>query len=162
MALICAPAISADQIGYLRVLIEEYLISRKQAFPHHRLKPKHHYMSHYPELIIKFGPLIRLWTMRFESKHAYFKQCTRKLRNFKNVCSSLAERHQLLQAYLSAGNLFPPAIVVEKATAFYSSDYIAGIRESVAKYDFGAETTLISHEATVKGTKYRKKTCMLL
>ncbi len=141
-----------DQIGYLRVLIEEYLLSRKQAFPHHWLKPKHHYMSHYPELIIQFGPLIHLWTMRFESKHTYFKQCTRKLCNFKNVCSSLAERH--LQAYLSAGNLFPLAIVVEKATVFYSSDYIVGIRESVAKYDFGPENTLIAHEATVKGTKY--------
>lgn len=162
VALICAPAISADQIGYLRVLIEEYLLSRKQAFPHHRLKPKHHYMSHYPELIIQFGPLIRLWTMRFESKHTYFKQCTRKLRNFINVCSSLAERHQLLQAYLSAGNIFPPVIVVEKATAFYPSDYIAGIRESVAKYDFGPDTTLIAHEATVKGTKYRKNMCVVI
>lgn len=156
VALICAPAISADQIGYLRVLIEEYLHSRKQAFPHHQLKPKHHYMSHYPELIIQFGPLIRLWTLRFESKHTYFKQCSRKLHNFKNVCSSLAERHQLLQAYISADSLFPPVIVVEKATAFFSSDYNDSIRESVANYDFGPENTLSAHEATVKGTKYQK------
>jgi len=162
VALICAPAISADQIGYLRVLIEEYLHSRKQAFPHHQLKPKHHYMSHYPELIIQFGPLIRLWTLRFESKHTYFKQCARKLHNFKNVCSSLAERHQLLQAYLSAGCLFPPVIVVEKATAFFSSDYSDSIRESVANYDFGPENTLIAHEATVKGTKYQKNMYVVL
>ncbi|KAL2083090.1 hypothetical protein ACEWY4_020863 [Coilia grayii] len=71
--LICAPAISNGQIAYLRVLIDEYLHYRVQTFPDNPLKPKHHYVSHYPELIIQFGPLIRLWTLRFESKHTYFK-----------------------------------------------------------------------------------------
>lgn len=33
VSLICAPAISAGQIAYLRVLIDEYLHFRKQAFP---------------------------------------------------------------------------------------------------------------------------------
>lgn len=42
VALICAPAISTDQIGYLRVLIEEYLCSRKQAFPSYFLNPLWH------------------------------------------------------------------------------------------------------------------------
>lgn len=62
------------KIAYLRVLIDEYLLCRIQTFPDNSLKPKHLYISHYPELIIQFGPLIRLWTLRFESKHTYFKQ----------------------------------------------------------------------------------------
>lgn len=103
--LICAPAILADQVAYLKVLIDEYIHFRYVTFPSKPLKPKHHYLCHYPELIKQFGPLTRLWTMWFESKHTYFKQCARKLRNL-NVCATLAERHQLLQAYLSAGNLF--------------------------------------------------------
>ncbi|CAM4563987.1 unnamed protein product [Leuciscus chuanchicus] len=118
VALVCAPAIYSGQIGYLRVLIDEYLHFRKHIFPTYSLRPKHHYLSHYPELIIHFGPLIRLWTLRFESKHMYFKQCVRKLHNFKNLCFTLSERHQLLQAFLRAGELFPPAIVAEKATEF--------------------------------------------
>ncbi|KAL0148647.1 hypothetical protein M9458_055974, partial [Cirrhinus mrigala] len=64
--LICAPVITVGQIAYLAVLIEEYIETRKMSFPSHPLKPKHHYMSHYPELIERFGPLIRLWTLRFE------------------------------------------------------------------------------------------------
>ena len=71
----CAPAITADQIAYLNVLIEEYIQSRVELFPDHPLKPKHHYLCHYPELILQFGPLIRLWTLRFESKYTFFKQC---------------------------------------------------------------------------------------
>lgn len=70
--LICAPAISTGQTGYLRFLIDEYLYFRQHVFPDHPMKPKHHYISHYPELILHFGPLIRLWTLRFESKHTYF------------------------------------------------------------------------------------------
>ena len=42
VSLICAPAISARQIAYLRVLIDEYLHFRKQAFPGQPPKPKHH------------------------------------------------------------------------------------------------------------------------
>ncbi len=156
VSLICAPAISAGQIAYLRVLIDEYLCFRSQAFPNHKLKPKHHYVSHYPELIMCFGPLIRLWTLRFESKHTYFKQCSRKLHNFKNLCLTLSERHQLFQAYLQAGSLFAPVVVAEKATEFFLEDFNDYIRESVSNYDFGPHNTLIANEATVKGTKYKK------
>lgn len=66
--LICAQKISVPQVAYLNVLIQEYLELRKTLFPETNLKPKHHYLRHYPALILKFGPLIRLWTMRFESK----------------------------------------------------------------------------------------------
>ncbi|XP_048860311.1 uncharacterized protein LOC125727551 [Brienomyrus brachyistius] len=64
--LICAQKISLPEVAYLDVLIQEYLACRFSLFPGHRLKPKHHYLRHYPALILKFGPLIRLWTMRFE------------------------------------------------------------------------------------------------
>uniref|UniRef100_A0A3P8S3X7 Uncharacterized protein n=1 Tax=Amphiprion percula TaxID=161767 RepID=A0A3P8S3X7_AMPPE len=126
------------------------------------MKPKHHFISHYPELVLHFGPLIRLWTLRFESKHAYFKQCARKLHNFKNLSSTLAERHQLLQAFLSAGNFFPPAVVVEKGTEFYLEDYNNNIRESVAHHTFEPENTLIAREVIVKGTKYKKNMFIMI
>ncbi|GAA6084486.1 uncharacterized protein si:dkey-15h8.17 isoform X1, partial [Tachysurus ichikawai] len=43
-------------------------------------------------------------------------ECARKSHNFKNLCRTLAEKHQLLQAYLYAGNYFPQDIEVEKST----------------------------------------------
>lgn len=74
----------------------------------------------------------------------------------KNPCSTLAERHQLLQAFLSAGIFFPPAVFAEKGTQFFSGDYNDDIRNAVAHHNFEAVNTIIAHEVTVKGTKYKK------
>ena len=63
---------SFAQVAYLRCLIKEYLQGRKTLFPDVTMKPKHHFLAHYPYLTLKFGPRIRLWTMRFEAKHSYF------------------------------------------------------------------------------------------
>uniref|UniRef100_A0A8C2HRA9 Uncharacterized protein n=1 Tax=Cyprinus carpio TaxID=7962 RepID=A0A8C2HRA9_CYPCA len=109
---ICAPKIHQNEVAYIKVLLEEYVYLRNSMFPDHPLKPKHHYLLHYPDLILKFGPLIRLWTLRFESKHSFFKECARKLHNFLHLSKTLAERHQLLQSYLSCVQLFPPPIQV--------------------------------------------------
>lgn len=110
--LICAPKIHQNEVAYLEALLEEYVHLWKSMFPDYPLKPKHHYILHYPNLILKFGPLIRLWTLRFESKHCYFKDCTRKLHNFIHLSKTLAERHQLLQSYLGQGQLFPAPIQI--------------------------------------------------
>ncbi len=98
--MICAQNMSVSQVAYLDIIIQEYLESRKCLFPESPLKPKHRYLRHYPALILKFGPLIRVWTMCFESKHSYFKRCVRHLKNFKNICQTLSGRHQTFQAYL--------------------------------------------------------------
>ena len=52
---VCAQKISMSQVAYLEIIIQEYLDSRKCLFPESILKPKHHYMRHYPSLILKFG-----------------------------------------------------------------------------------------------------------
>lgn len=74
------------------------------------MKPKHHYLLHYSDLILYFGLRIHLWILRFQSKHSYFKECTGKLNNFIHLCKTLAERHHLLQAYLCNGSIFPSTV----------------------------------------------------
>lgn len=73
-------------------------------FPDTLLRPKHHFLTHYPDLIVKFGPLIKVWTLRFESKHQYFKKTIRHILNFKNVGKSLSEKHELFQSLLRLGS----------------------------------------------------------
>lgn len=68
----------------------------------------------------------------------------------------VGERHQLLQAYLSAGNLFPPAMQVEKGTEFYVNDYNDMIRASVASFNFESQSAVACNSVTVKGTVYKK------
>jgi len=50
---------------------------------------------------LRFGPLVRHWTMRFEAKHSYFKQLAHSMGNFINLSYSLAMRHQQYQCYLN-------------------------------------------------------------
>ncbi|KAH9379724.1 hypothetical protein HPB48_009131 [Haemaphysalis longicornis] len=58
-----------------------------------------HFMIHYPRIISQLGPLTQYWCMRFEAKHQYFKRLASRVMNFRNVCRTLADRHQLLQAF---------------------------------------------------------------
>lgn len=120
---VCAPSLLESQIAYMKVLIEEYVEIRKELFSHVNLRPKHHYLLHYADLSLQFGLLIHTRTMRFESKHSYFKRCIRSSKNFRNVTKSLAERHQLFQAYQSHGSLFSPQVQVSDSTSFYPELY---------------------------------------
>lgn len=54
-------------------------------------------MTHYPSLICKNGPLARMWCMRFEAKHNFFKRLAHVVCNFRNIAYTLAFRHQLAQ-----------------------------------------------------------------
>ena len=40
------------------------------------------------------GPLVRIWSMRYEAKHSYFKRLAVFSGNFINLPYSLAKRHQ--------------------------------------------------------------------
>jgi len=59
------------------------------------LKPKYHYMVHYHTMIKKFGPLISMWSMRFEAKHRISKISANTSSNRRNICKTLAIKHQL-------------------------------------------------------------------
>ena len=49
-------------------------------------------------LICRFGPLVHLWSMRFEGKDKVLKSIARST-SYKNVLKTLAEHHQRLAAY---------------------------------------------------------------
>ncbi|KAK3919971.1 N-acetyl-gamma-glutamyl-phosphate reductase [Frankliniella fusca] len=106
----CAPKFAITDVPFIRdVLLPQYYErrSRVSLLPSRTLRPKHHFVSHYPDLLLKYGPLIHLWTMPFEQKHKSFKQICRMSRNFKNLEYTLATRHQLNLCYTGTGLLFP-------------------------------------------------------
>jgi len=108
--LVCAPKVSDAQILHLNRLVQLYVSQRSELFPNVALRPKHHYLLHYPWLTQMFGPLLCVWTMRLESKHSFFKRCARNSRNFVNITKTLSESHQLNQAFLSSG----PAVLCDE------------------------------------------------
>ena len=104
-------AFSYDTIAYLGILIQEYLTLFQTLYPATTLKPKHHYMIHYPSEISMFGPLIYSWTMRQESKLSFAKRVS-YLSNYKNVSKTVANRHQywLCHKIISDPSLLSPSL----------------------------------------------------
>lgn len=107
-----APTLTEVEIDYLEFKISSHLLLFRESFPDKSLKPKHHFIQHYPLMIKCFGPLLQCATIRFEGKHKYFKSVLKRAQCFKNVCKTLCEQHQLAQAfYLSEGKLCKPELV---------------------------------------------------
>jgi len=100
-----APAVHETDLSYFQNKIDCHNSLFCERFVGISLKPKHHFVGHYAELTRQFGPLSHFSTMRFESKHAFFKQIIRDCKNFKNITKMLATRHQLLQCYLTASGI---------------------------------------------------------
>lgn len=114
MELTFAPVITTDQTIYLEMLIEEFLIGFRNLYPGRPIIPKMHYLVHVPSwtrrltslsihnvlsFLSRFGPLIRSWCMRYESKNKYFKSIAVTLGNFINVEKTVATRHQRFMCY---------------------------------------------------------------
>ena len=88
--------------------------------------------------MLQFEPLIRFWTLRFESKHAYFKDRVRKCKNYKNLTKTVSERHQLLQAYINTGDR-SSVCQIENFMLFEKELYSTEIVQAVKNY-FNGET----------------------
>lgn len=160
--LVCAPALSESQVAYMKVLTEEYIETRHLLFPLKKLRPKHHYLLHYADLTLHFGPLIHTWTMRFESKNSYFKRCIRASKNFKNITKFLSERHQLLQAYQSRGNVFSPELIMSNSTRFYPELYDSQFKGALEAFDLSASNAVLTDRITVWGTCYTTDMLVIL
>ena len=91
---VTAKSLSRGHVEVLRDLIEEFMQGQIELFPNVPLKPTGHFMLHYCDQILELGPLVHLWTMRFEAKHQQFLDIWKPIRCSKNVCKTLATRHQ--------------------------------------------------------------------
>lgn len=99
-----SPKTTPDTIACLRVLIEEKLFSFTKLYPDQHLKPKQHYMVHYPSQMEQFGPLIHSWCMRYEAKLSFIKRASQQ-GSFKNVCLTVAKTSSVM-AVLPASMCF--------------------------------------------------------
>lgn len=59
------------------------------------LKPKHHYLLHYPRVMMKMGPLRYVSAIRFEAKHREIKQNAKIVTSRRNPSYTLALKQQL-------------------------------------------------------------------
>lgn len=114
--LVMSPVHTEESICYLDSMIAEHRRRFLDVFPQETLKPKHHFLEHYPQLIREFGPVAALWTMRIEAKHSFFKRIVRHTGCFRNILQSFANKHQLMVAHHQSHDV-KPSLVVTKTTA---------------------------------------------
>ena len=75
--------------------VEEWLHMFHNEFPDFHIKPKFHMLVHYPSQVRKHGPPKKYCTIRFESKHFELKNFLLTSKNRRNVCFTMARKHQL-------------------------------------------------------------------
>ena len=71
------------------------------------------------------------------------------------LCSSLSERRQLLQSYLSVGSLFPPALRGEQGMESHARSYNADIQNVTEHFGFNSDGTTAASKIVFKGTEYK-------
>uniref|UniRef100_A0A8D8ZTC5 C2H2-type domain-containing protein n=2 Tax=Cacopsylla melanoneura TaxID=428564 RepID=A0A8D8ZTC5_9HEMI len=90
--------VHASKTAFLTHLIEDFLGTFCKVTKS-GIKPKFHFLVHYPQMFLKFGPLTQVWTMRFEAKHQFSKIAARATKSRINITKTLAARNQLSLNY---------------------------------------------------------------
>lgn len=144
-----------DSLDFLDAKISEHRHLLLTVFPHFKLRPKHHYIEHYPQLIRTYGPLRDMWMMRFEGKHKVFKQVIRDTKNFKNVPQTLAVRHQrLLAYYIDSPSFLKPPVQTDKMMGTLMSTFLQNIQEFLRDKYAVQNTVLAASSVSIDGIKY--------
>jgi hypothetical protein len=93
--LFLAPRFTVGMVSMMRLLISDHLATFLELFgPNVRLRPKHHFLVHFPTIILQSGPLLGMSCLRYELKNSFFKRCAHIVCNFTDICHTLAYRHQ--------------------------------------------------------------------
>lgn len=93
MQILHSTSIRESDLVRLESLIDRHLTSYQSVY-NSKLTPKHHFLTHYPNVIREMGPVIFTWMMRYEAKNKMLTSFT-KGGCFKNIAMTVAERHQL-------------------------------------------------------------------
>ncbi|XP_030855542.1 uncharacterized protein LOC115929735 isoform X1 [Strongylocentrotus purpuratus] len=157
-------SVTEGLIIYLKHLIHEHHTLFRQVFPNVNLLPKHHFMVHYPMAMKKMGPLINLWSMRFEAKHSCSKRLAGVVGCFKDFCLTAAARHQVshCSAWSQQGQGNPTAEVEDVVAcsvaeiAYFPAlvDELPGLRRT--------DDAFLAQRITHLGTTYRCSSVVVL
>lgn len=145
---------SPDDLARLRHLIETHHTLYVQLF-NDDLKPKHHFLVHYPTVIEDSGPVYKMMCFRNEAKHRGFKQHAHIMPSRRNVCYTLCVKASLQFAYDVIHGTF---LENDTNDGFqmsdirlrkYFSEFILPLQQHVD------HEVMLSSNANYKGTSYR-------
>ena len=165
---LAAAEIREYEVDILEDAIIEYLDHRKIVFGSYpdllgKVKPKHHYLVHYPDAIRNFGPCLAYWTGRFESKHRVSKGLAESAKNFKNISLTVSVRQQKRMASKFYNGLFEtqniklPLTVLNRADVEKDQTSVGSyIKVNMREGDF------ICNEIELRGHHYKVNDVVVL
>lgn len=92
--LLLSRSFTEERVSYLKTIIEEHHSIFCELYKTH-LRPKHHIILHYPEVILRVGPLRNIWCMKFEAYHKLLKSTIKTTTCHKNVLLTMSTKDSL-------------------------------------------------------------------
>jgi len=148
-------------------MIQDYLEKRIEFIEKYGMRPltpKFHFLGHYGELFLRFGPLIYTSTSRFESKHRYLKDTISKAKNFKNCLFTFISRHQKMMASIFLNKDFLEELQIpDNATHIAQATVFMGpTRNAMQFLKINYPNSVAAKAMTFRGTKYDRGQCVVL
>lgn len=130
--ILTSPPIIRSDIDVLKTLIKHHNEMYIRLFG--PLKPKFHFLTHYPRILLENGPCIHFWCMRFESRHKELKANVTSTSCTKNLLQTIATK-QILKMCQTVHNLesenniifFSPDSKVYDEAINYFKEYVNSI-----------------------------------
>lgn len=95
---ILQPSLSATDLNEMDRLCEIHHKEYQRLFKE-KLKPKHHFVSHYSTVAKQSGPPAKMMNFRFEAKHKVFKEYARVTNSRRNIALTLCIKSSLQFSY---------------------------------------------------------------
>lgn len=83
-------------------------------------------------------------------------------KTFKNICLTLSERHQIFQAYVSAGPGCSELLQIKNGCTFIPNLYSDTVNHAASEFGFSEKDTVVSTEIQYRGTAYKKGDFLVL
>lgn len=138
LSIVTAKTIHRRTYELLSSLVSEHHTLYLQAFPNDTLKPKHHFMVHYPRIMQMIGPLSSVSCMRYESYHKKFKNVSKVISCRINLLTTFAKKieFQLSNFFLNFEKTFDEAKfgkieAVEKISLFRKYNFTSNSKKMV-------------------------------
>ncbi len=159
--IVMAPKLNEAILSYFEIRYAEFLQLFKQFYPDVSIRPKMHFLVHFPTVVRKNGPLKNLWVMNYERMNGSIKIPTHTMNNFRNPKKTLAFKRQCAALHS----------LLEKKMLRDSID-IGQLYES-SVHDFPQEELLtffqpnnrnitVSKKITINGVEYSQNVFMLM
>lgn len=157
MSILMSDTINEEEILYLTCLITEHHELYLDCFDDF-LKAKHHLMIHYPLVIRIIGPILQVWTLRFESFHQLMKQTAKMSRNRINLLKTFSLKNELLNANLLLNSDFK---LVNQINGKIKLVYHDNIRTTYScPTEFLVDSSMKIHHVQMNNLKYHNGVCV--